>query len=100
MAEETNKKSPLLEKEVKNPPMMVYTDEQKTYLSNLQIRLKRSRDIRDGIHDEFDGMNYTRHCEENRKLMNSYVQPKVNKEDSNYHSGTVREKAMAILAQV
>lgn len=81
-------------------PTISYTDDEKTYLSNLQKRLVRARDARDVPRDEFDGMTYVRYCEENRKLANSYIKPRQNKEDTNYQSGTIRQKMMAVLASV
>ena len=90
-------KSKLTEdKKVKEP--ILYSPQEKLYLTNLQNRLSRARDARDTPRVEFDGMTYGTYCEENRKLANSFIKPKLNKEDSNYQSGTVRKKMLDILA--
>lgn len=81
-------------------PLITYNDEEKLYLSNLQKRLIRARDSRDSARDEFDGMSYIRYTEENRKLANSYIKPKTNREETNYQSGTIRQKLFAILASL
>lgn len=81
-------------------PLPKYTDQQKLYLKSLQARLTKARDARDSARDEFDGMSYVRYTEENRKLANSYIKPRQNREDTNYQSGTIRQKMFSILAAV
>lgn len=80
--------------------MPAYEEAEKNYLSAIQRRLSNARDSRDQIRVEFDGMTYVQYCEENRKLSNSYIAPKQNREDTNYQSGTIRNKMLAILASV
>lgn len=87
-----------LTQEKKQVEQIQYSPQEKLYLTTLQNRLTRARDVRDTPREEFDGMTYQRYCEENRKLMNSYIKPRQNKEDTNYQSGTLRQKALAILA--
>jgi len=100
MAEKDLKlKSQLLEKP-KETLKPEYTDEEKEYLSNLQKKLTRAKNARDQTRVEFDGMTYIKYCEENRKLANSYIQPRQNREETNYQSGTIRQKMFAILAAV
>ena len=81
-------------------PTIGYTDEQREYLSALQKRMTTARDARDQARVEFDGMTYVKYCEENRKLANSYIQPKQNREDTNYQSGTIRQKMFSVLASI
>lgn len=57
-----------------------------------------ARNVRETPHDEFDGMTYIQRCEANRKLANTFIQPKKNKEDTNYQGGTVRQKLNTYLS--
>jgi len=97
MAEE---KSPLLQEKPAeiNPPK--YSSEEEMYFKNLIRRIVKSRDDRDDKHDEFDGMTYLEYCEANRKLANSYVEPKKQKHDNNFVSGIVRQKLFTYLSYV
>lgn len=65
------------------------------YRGELLCDLVNARNVRESAHDEFDGMTYIQRCESNRKLANTYIQPKKNKEDTNYTKGTVRSKIEA-----
>lgn len=92
-------KSPLLE-EPKPIETLDLTDEEALYLNRIKERLVRARNVRDKAHDEFDGQSYVHRCEQNRRLMNSAINPKKNKEDTAFTTGTARQKAMALLAAV
>ena len=81
-------------------PVPKYDEAQKLYLKNLQARLIKARDARDSARDEFDGMSYVKYTESNRKLANSYIKPRQNREDTNYQSGTNRQKMFSILASI
>ncbi len=69
-----------------------YTDKEKAYHQARIQEMVIARNIREQTWDFFDGMTYSMRCEANRKLANTYIQPKKNKEDTNYMSGTVRQK--------
>ena len=92
--------SPLLEKqqEVIEPPK--YSDTEETYLGGLRKRLEHAKNARDTAHDEFDGMDYATYYNQNERLANTYIQPKNNREDSNFQSGTIRTKLFALLSSV
>ena len=93
-------KSPLLIKEeeiIKSPE---YTDKEKTYLGGLRKRLESARTARDTQHPEFDGMDYVTYYNTNEELANTQLKPKLNKEDTDFQSGTIRTKMMALLAPV
>ncbi len=96
----TETKSPLLEGKIDiiEPPK--YTDTELTYLKGLHSRLETARDARDQSHTEFDGMDYLSYFNQNQRLANTYVEPKKNKEDSNFQSGTIRTKLLALLAPI
>ena len=77
-----------------------YSDNERKYYGRVIPRIMNARDIRDESHDEFDGMNYLQRCEANLKGANTFVQPKKNKSDTNFVSGTIRQKIFAYLAAV
>lgn len=100
MAEpKTEEKSVLLEndKETEQPP---YIDEEKTYLSRLISRVENAINMREQEHPEFDGMTYSDYYDQNQKLANTFIEPKKNQEDSNFQSGTARDKMLAFLAPI
>lgn len=95
------KASPLLEKnqtEVTERPK--YSEEEETYIGNLKLAMEKARDMRDQEHEEFDGMDYITYYQTNERLANTFIQPKRNKEDSNFQSGVIRQKLFALLASV
>lgn len=75
-----------------------YSDKEKDYLSGLRIRLEAARNQRDQELEEFDGMSYTQYWEKNEQLANTYIGAKKNKEDTNFQSGTIRQKLFALLS--
>lgn len=92
------KESPLLEKiedQIEKPD---YSEKEETYLKGLRKRMETARNDRDAQHEEFDGMDYTTYYNLNERLANTFVEPKRNKEDSNFQSGTIRTKLFALLA--
>ena len=94
-------KSPLLEeKEIDQVESPKYKDTEETYLKGLRKRLEQARDARDQNHDEFDGMSYAEYFNMNERLANTFIEPKKNKEDNNFQSGTIRTKLFALLSSV
>lgn len=96
-------KSPVIEDVAEQSPEKetpVYTTEQALYLSGLQTRLEISRNNRDSNHDEFDGMDYVNRYEDEERLANSFISPKKNKSDTNFISGTIRHKLLALLSAI
>jgi hypothetical protein len=93
-------KSPLLETAPPPIPTPNYSDEEQVYIGKLKERLHKARVQRDRAHDEFDGMTYLQFCESNRKGANTYVEPKRNKTDTNFSSGTIRQKLFTYLASI
>lgn len=93
-------KSPLFKKQedIIEPPN--YSAEEETYLGNLRKRMESARDQRDSNHDEFDGMSYYQYYDLNERLANTFIEPKRNKEDSNFQSGTIRTKLFALLSSI
>lgn len=102
MAEEQYK-SPVLE-EAKQPQVELdkpnYTPDQVLYLAGLQSRLERPKNDRDSAHDEFDGMDYLTRYEDEERQANSFIPPKQNKTDTNFISGTIRHKMLALLSAI
>ncbi len=77
-----------------------YTEDELNYLKGLRSRMENSKIARDTQHNEFDGMDYITYFDTNERLANTFIEPKRNKEDSNFQSGTIRTKMMALLASV
>lgn len=94
------KKSPLLEEIIEKIDPPVYSDDEETYLRNLRKRMETARNNRDTQHTEFDGMSYVEYYNLNERLANTFIEPKKNKEDSNFQSGIIRSKLFALLASV
>jgi len=92
-------KSVLLEeeKEIEQPP---YTDDERAYLSRLIQRVENAISMREQEYPEFDGQTYSDYYDQNQKLANTFIEPKKNPEDSNFQSGTAREKMFAFLAPI
>src|SRR6185295_14821196 len=82
------------------PDVPDYSQEERDYLSGLQIKLERARNERESPHDELDGMTYSQYWESNEKGANTFIEPKKNREDSNFQSGTIRRKIFAFLAEL
>jgi len=74
-----------------------YSPEELKYIHNLRAKLATARNVREGTHDEFDGMTYTQRCEANRKGAQTFITPKKNKEDTTFVTGTTRQKIFVIL---
>lgn len=79
-------------------PRPDYTTEEILYIGGLQQRLERARRLRDVRHDEFDGMTFIQQWDMEEKLANTWIPPKLNKEDTTFVSGTVRQKIFSLLA--
>lgn len=92
--------SPLLKEETIQVEKPNYSDSEEIYLKGLRKRLETARNARDTEHSEFDGMDYITYYNQNERLANTYIEPKKNKEDSNFQSGTIRTKLLALLASV
>lgn len=97
---ETKTKSPLLDEKEEQIEAAKYSPQEETYIRGLRKRLESARDARDQNHDEFDGMSYAQYYNTNEQLANTFIKPKVNKEDNNFQSGTIRTKLFALLSSV
>ena len=86
------------EKEVVSPPK--YSPEEIAYRGNLIGMLVRDQEIRDSIHEEFDGIGYIDRYNDNQRRANTFIRPRQNKSDVNIASGTTRQKITALAAVV
>lgn len=77
-----------------------YSDEEETYIRGLKQRLENARNSREQEREEFDGMAYASNYAVEEHFANTYIVPKQNKEDTNFQSGTVRQKIFALLSAV
>lgn len=86
------------EKKESQIPAPDYSNEELDYLGKLRVEMATARNQRETKHDEFDGMTYQQYCESNRKGANAYIEPKKNKEDTTFVTGTTRQKIQALLS--
>lgn len=100
MATNEKKISPLLDKNSVTVKTVPYTDPEKEYFWQVVKKIYNAQQERDQQHDEFDGMTYLEYCADNRKGANTYLEPKKNKADTNYASGTIRQKMLTYLASI
>jgi hypothetical protein len=77
-----------------------YEDSEIQYLGALKGRLKRAMEDRDQPHEFFDGMTYVERCAQNRRLANTYIKPKANKQETNFSTGSAHQKFVALVAGV
>lgn len=79
---------------------ILYKPEEEEFIAALQTRLEKAREQRDTTHDEFDGKTFIQYTDDNVKQAINFLKPKKNREDSNYQSGTIRQKLFTFLAQL
>ena len=91
-------KSALLKTKEEQVEPASYSETEETYLASLKRRLKDAKDQRDQQWDELDGADYLTHYEMCERAANTFIQPKKNREDTNFQSGIIRQKLFALLA--
>jgi len=79
---------------------MDYSEEESEYLSALRGRLEEARNARNASLEEFDQMDYLTWFDTNERLANTFVGKKLNKSDTNYQSGMIRNKIFTFLASI
>jgi hypothetical protein len=77
-----------------------YTKDEGMYRSFVLKRLTDAMNLRESIHDEFNGVNYTTRYINNFKGGLSYQSPRKNPEETSIVTGTTREKKLAIVNAV
>ena len=95
---EKKEKSPVIEELQDIVEKPNYSEEEQKYIQGLRKRMEEAQEQRDKGHNEFDGMDYITYYESNEFLANTFVKPKINKEDSNFQSGVIRQKLFALLS--
>lgn len=93
-------KSELIKKDADEIKPPKYTEDEETYIGRLRSKMENARIARDTQHPEFDGMDYITYFDTNERLANTFIEPKKNKEDSNFQSGLIRTKIFNLLASV
>lgn len=86
------------EKKESKVPAPKYSQDELNYIGMLRVDMATARNLREDRHDEFDGMTFTQYCESNRKGANAFIEPKKNKEDTTFVTGTTRQKIQALLS--
>ena len=101
MAEDVKEpKGSVLEEEKKEAEQLLYSDEEKKYISQLRSRLEHAGNMRDETYDEFDGLSLVQYWQTNERLANTMIRAKKNKGDIDYKSGTLRTKMFALLSAI
>ncbi len=77
---------------------LVYQQEESVYIANLQRRLEKAKNLRDQTYIEFDGLSYIDYWWANERGANTMIDAKKNKADTNFQSGTLRTKMLALLS--
>ena len=92
-------KSVLLEKP-KDIKDIQYDETEKDYLRALSQRLTNAKDERDDVHQEFDGLSFYQYWQANETGANTYLKSLKNKQDTNFQSGTLRNKLMSLVSTI
>ena len=92
--------NPAIKEEKKEDGNVPYTDKELAYLGYLRQRLHNAKLQREKPYDEFDGMTYQSYYDSNIKLANSFMRPKLNKEDVRFHTGTTRQGILGLCTKV
>jgi hypothetical protein len=94
-------KNPLDEKkDIPSVDPPIYSDEDREYLSFLQIRLALARDQKLIPYPEFNNLNYYQFYEENEKISNTFLEAKKNDDDVIVSAGTIESKLDAVLSAI
>lgn len=93
-------KNPLNEEVKKDLPVNLYSEKDKDYLSFLQGRLERAKNIRNQPHPEFNDKTYIQYYENNEKIANTKLEPKKNDDDVIVSAGTIENKLDALLSNI
>ena len=94
------KASILLEEPEETFDVPDYTVDEQEYLKRLQKRLESAKLLREQPHPEFDDMTYTQYWQKNEDLANIKLRPKINKQDIQFQTGTLRTKTFAFLSSL
>ena len=97
--EEKQPVSFLLKKDEKAQPPE-YNPTEIEYLGKYKAKLVRAKDERDRQHPELDMMTYLEYWDSNEKLANTFVGKRTTKSETNFQSGTIRQKIWAFTSAV
>ena len=92
--------SPLVEEKKEQWLVPDYSEEERIYLSNLQKKLEIAKTLREQPFPEFGDMTYQQYWQKNEDLANTKLKAKINKQDIQYSSGTLRTKLFAFLSSL
>ena len=74
-----------------------YTDDEKEFIGRLQVRLTSSADNRNGVRDEFDGLDYINYWWAIENAANTTIRKMADRKEADFRSGTLRTKMFAFL---
>ena len=75
-----------------------YSDKETKYISAFQTQLETAQKNRDQSHPEFDNLDYISHFQANEDGANTTIQAIKNKGETQFQSGTLRTKLLALLS--
>lgn len=79
---------------------LFYTEEESAYLANLKNKLELAKNIREQTRQEFDGLTFAQYFDANERGANTTLKPIKNKGETQFMSGTLRTKMMALLNSI
>ena len=88
------------EKEKEIVSTLRYSPEEILYRGRLISALISDQEVRDGPHEEFDGVGYIEKYNDNKRRANTFIRPRQNKSDVNIATGTTRQKITALAAVI
>ena len=95
---EPEKASVLKKEDFPHTEVPDYTKKEKEYLSAFQLQLKTAQENRDQCHEEFDNLDFISYFGANERGANTTIEATNNKGDTQFQSGTLRTKLMALLS--
>ena len=95
-----DKQKSVLTEEIREVKTLEYTNEQSEYLGSLKKRLTDAKSIKEGSHEEFNGLSYKQYHEANEAGANTSIKVTKNKGEKNFQSGTLRQKIFALLSAI
>lgn len=97
---ETNPLDKKVEEKLVDAVDKIYSDEDKEYLSFIQLRLENAKTQKNAPYPEYNGKNYYEIYNENERIANTMLDPKKNDDDVIVSAGTVEAKLDALLANI
>lgn len=76
---------------------ITYSEAEQNFINFRRRRLISARDMRDAVHDEWDGMPFLTYYEILKRADDQYVAPRKNAQDTSINLGTIRDKDTSLV---